>query len=265
MKQFCNLKIFIGFVFLFSISIWSCEKRIPLDTEFPHADNLLFCELIGIPNVGFRGNIMPINKIEKNTHFDISTIKLTIFEDNHIAYSQFLTDSKITIKYVVKRASQYFIKIEYLDQVITSPIKKAAPEIHITSFEYQNEYIDSLDIEVTSVTYTCGGDADSLYYINVDDLVSLPIDEAPFGIAELPKLLLNGKQTSISKHIPNVNHEDYIRSLVLSIDHDAFRYYKLSAQLGSISNDNIDGHQGNLKGGIGYFGLIDFDLEIRKF
>jgi len=265
MKQFYKLNIFIGFVLMFSISISGCEKRIPLDTPFPYVEDLIFCELIGIPNVGFQGVIQSVNSISTNDNFDISAVKLTIYEDDHIVYNQFLVDSKIEIKYVVKHDFEYAIKIEYLDQTIVSSRKVAAPEIEINDFEYQNNYIESLGLEVASLSYSCGGNTDSLYYINIDELVSPPFNGVSFGISDLPKLLLGGKQAAVSKRLPNPNRKDYIQSIVISIDHEAFQYYKLSSQLGSIPNDMIDGHQGNLEGGIGYFGVIDFDLEIRKF
>lgn len=238
-----------------------CEKRIPVAVDFPYEEHRLFCEILGIPDKGFYGRISLINEVQSNGilpadyHLEIMENGITVWEFNS-SLSQFF------LAYEVKRDKQYSLFLAYDGQSVTSPSVTAPSPLLLENMTAQNEYIDSLGFKVVTYSFDASPTAPTTeqYFTHAAQLVqSAAIELNPFNINEVG-IITGGEVAHIQQRLPNFQDEKYLKVGLLSLDKPLFQYLKNIKKLGSIPNDNIAGHQGNLTGSIGYFGVIEYEL-----
>lgn len=248
---------------------WACEKRILLDTAFPHAEERIFCEVVGFVNLGFFGTVTQVQEVASNT-IEHQNLKVIIREESSIIFEETLTIPTLSFSYPVKNDINYSIEILYKNQKIKSNQNKmASPPLFIENLIVENDFIDSLGFEVATITFDFKAPSNT----NEDLYYTYQIELSP----DNPSTILNpyGNNPAdtvsiinpnfITKRIANMTSYSFASVGLLSIDKPFFQYLKNIKQLNFIPNDNIEGHHGNLDGGIGYFGVVNYDLEVIEF
>ena len=249
--------------------LWACEKRILLDTEFPHAEERVFCEVVGFVNLGFFGTVTQVQEVTTDI-IDHQNLKVIIREENSIIFEETLTLPALFFSYPVKNDINYSIEILYKNQTIKSnQSKMASPPLFIENLIVENNFIDSLGFEVATIAFDFTSPPntnETLYYTYQIELSpdnpSTMLD--PYGNNPADTVSITSLNF-IEKRIANMTNHTFAHVGLLSIDKPFFQYLKNIKQLDIIPNDNIEGHHGNLDGGIGYFGVVNYDLEVVEF
>jgi hypothetical protein len=257
-------KFFRFTMFLLLVLLSACEKRVLVETAFPFEKDRIFCELVGLVGTGFIGTLTQIQPVGTPGP-DHQGVKVIIREGESIIFNQTPDSAFFIFPYNIQDDSYYSLEILYKDQVITSKEnQKASPFFPIETLSCQNEFIDSLDFEVATVDFhftTQGTLQDDYYYTFNIELISNPL--TPINIfGTEPAENIGGNSTKfISQRVPNLLNDTIARTTLISLDKAFYQYLKNIKLLGIIPNDDIEGHQGNLEGGIGYFGIVNYDVR----
>ncbi len=255
------------------ISVWiivsfffSCEKRMDLETEFPFEKERIFCEVIGLVETGFFGTITQVQPVE-SIRMEHQPLRTIIREEGRIIFNDMLYSDVFNFVYRIKDSTNYSIEIIYKNQMISSPDENmASPDIFIKNLVVNNEFVDSLGFHVANFNFAIfvPPQAQSYYSYVTEVIPSLLVSINLIG-AEPTEKFSDGTTVHITKRIPNIQNYPYSRTTLFSIDKSLYQYLKNIHLLGNIPNDDIEGHQGNLDGGLGYFGIVNYDTAMVKF
>lgn len=251
--------------------MWACEKREPLDVGFP-SEKGLFCEVIGIPSVGFFGHISRISETSPAVYAPISVedeCQLNIYENDVLVYDEMvLYGSNIGIPYAIDTAATYRLTCDCKDYQLRSKApKEVPPPLEINNSSAYRFFVDSLNTYVVDVNYSIqnNGTSDQLFYYAYSERLSFSsnnpffesLGSATFGVPTLSSTI--GRY----KRIPSSGFsESYAIVTAISVDKDLFQYSRNIQQLGQIPNDDIANHHGNLEGGVGYFGVVQIREKV---
>ena len=253
----------ISFIFLLMllVTMIGCEKRMVLDKDFPHESSKLFCELIGFPERGFIGTISKIKTVQGKESTSVS-VQISIWEDNKLIIDEMIHDDFL-IPYNVDVNHNYKMEINYKNAIIRSQSSSVIlPKMEMNNFLATNDFIDSLGIHVIQAQFDFKNSesiTDSIYYVPNFSLNLLNDDFTKIGEFMKPKSILPNKTVYFNRRIANQFNYHAFRMNLFIIDRALFEYLKYIVQLGQIPNDNIEGHHGNILGGVGYFGIINYD------
>lgn len=255
-------------LFLLILLYWSCEKREILDIDFPQ-ENDIFCELIGIPEQGFFGNMSRITSANTPIYTPITAddeCQINIYENNVLIYDQTLINaSDIYIPYPIDIDAEYRLVCNCKNESIRSKAPQSAPAaVHINDSSAYRFFVDSLNLHVVDINYNINHQAqtDAFYYAYLEQVAPFPAYLNPSNLSQLTLAPPNTSASTIQryKRLPSLNFNDQFASvLLISMDKDLFQYTRNIYQLEQIPNDEIANHNGNLEGGVGYFGIIQFD------
>ncbi len=245
----------------------SCEKRIPIDADFPYESNRLFCEIIGVPDLGFYGQINQIKAVQSSPPLT-TNYQLTITEDGTTIIEVAGSLSNFFLPYNILAGKKYSLQLFYDTQLIESGQTTAPDKISINDLNASNDFIDSLGFNVVSYSFnarpTNASNPDQ-YYSHTAQLlqnISSPIDF--FNIEEGAKLD-HATTNHIQQRLPNISNKKNLKISIIALDKELYLYLKNIKKLGIIPNDDIAGHHGNLRGALGYFGIINYDLREVSF
>lgn len=252
--------VFIGILL---VTIVGCEKRMVLKKDFPHESSKLFCEIIGFPVRGFVGTISKIKSVQGNESTSISA-HLLIWENNKLIIDEMVQDNFL-IPYNVDVYHNYRMKVNYMNTEISSQTSSVVlPKIEMNNFAATNDFVDSLGIHVIQANFDFSNPemiTDSIYYVPNFSLNLFNDDFTKIGEFMKPKSILPNKSVYFKRKIANQFSYHAFRMNLFVIDKALFEYLKYIVQLGQIPNDNIEGHHGNITGGVGYFGIINYDTR----
>ena len=246
---------------------FSCEKRIPLEAEFPYEEGRLFCEVLGISEQGFLCTIAPVQAIQATTSLP-ARYDLIIEEDGLTIFELHSDQSSFFLPYQMSSDKDYTLHIEYKGQDIYSQPTRMPAKIQLTNLEAGNDFIDSLGFYVASYAFDAEPTAPAepeQYFAFTSQLVFTPAVTIDWFDIEEGIRIENGATQHIQQRIPNQNNYQYLKAGLLALDKHLYQYLKNIKKPGIIPNDHIAGHHGNLTGAIGYFGLVNYELEEVAF
>ena len=239
-----------------------------LDTEFPYEKDRIFCEVIGLPGTGFFGTATQIKPVESGD-FEHQKVQVIIWEAGNIIFDTVPPVSSFSLPYNIQNDMDYSIEVKYKDQIITSrQHKKAPPRFTIEALSVENEFIDSLGFHVTTTAFSFAspiGTGEELFYTYNIELLSIQTQSINIFGTEPGGNIEAGTTTLVSSRLPNLSDYALAQISLISLDKEFYQYLKNINRLGIIPNDEVEGHQGNLEGGIGYFGIVNFDVELVEF
>ena len=245
----------------------SCEKRIPIEADFPYEANRLFCEIIGIVDQGFYGQINLVREVQSTTPLS-TNYHLTIEEDGIIIIDTTSSSTIFFLNYNIQPNKTYNLNINFNQQTVYSTPVQTPDKITLENLSASNDYIDSLGFKVVTYAFDAtppNNTSEHQYFSYTAQLLqnlSFPIN---FFDVEEGTSIKTGTTLHIRQRIPNLANQAFLKVGVLSLDQRLYQYLQNIKKLGNIPNDNIAGHHGNLTGGIGYFGIINYDLKEITF
>lgn len=259
-------KSIIVLIFIISCLFTNCEKRIPIDADFPYETDRLFCEIIGITELGFYGQINLINEVQSSSSLS-TNYHLTIEEDGISVIDTTSNSTVFFLAYSILPDKTYNLNIKYKQQTIYSTQVQTPAKILLKNLTATNDYIDSLGFNVVTYSFdaTPTNASSDQYFSYTAQLV--PDSNTALNLFKVEEgvRLDNSSPTHTQQRIPNFANYAFLKTGLLSLDQVLYQYLKNIKKLGNIPNDDIAGHHGNLTGGIGYFGIINYDLKQVAF